>query len=297
MRETRRKDTVSSLLAGVSCLMTPTDMHMHAGTIETAASILINRWDDPPDIAIVAGSGLSMLRSIGTLLDTVNCSDIPGIIGSSVAGHGSDICLLSLGGLRVMLFTGRLHLYEGLAPDTVAQHIMLTRMLGCNSVLLTNASGGLHPLLSVGNVVLVSDVINMTFRSIASSCGRVLHRQFDVLDRQWQQRIIDASVRSGVPIRRGVFAQMLGPSYETRAEVRMLRRIGADLVGMSSAVEARWASSVGMRIVMLSVVTNTLTDSAVRYVSHDEVLTAGRIAEHDFVNAVRCAIESCPPGV
>ncbi len=270
---------------------------MHAGTIETAASILINRWIDPPDIAIVAGSGLSMLRSLGTLLDTVNCSDLPGIAGSSVAGHGSDICLLSLGGLRLMLFTGRLHLYEGVLPETVAQHIMLARMLDCNSVLLTNASGGLHPLLSVGNVVLVSDVINMTFRRIDASSVMVPHRRFDVLDLQWQQRIIDASVRSGVPIRRGVFAQMLGPSYETRAEVRMLRRIGADLVGMSSAVEALWASSIGMRIAILSVVTNTLTDSSVRSVSHDEVLTAGRNAEHHILDAVRCAIESCTPRV
>lgn len=277
--------------------MTPTDIHMHAGTIETAASILINRWDDPPDIAIVAGSGLSMLRSLGTLLDTVNCWDLPGITGSSVAGHGSDICLLSIGGLHVMLFTGRLHLYEGLPPDTVAQHMMLTRMLGCNSVLLTNASGGLHPNLSVGDVVLVSDVINMTSRWITPSSEMVPHRQADVLDRQWQQNIIDTSVRSGVPIRRGVFAQMLGPTYETRAEVRMLRRIGADLVGMSSAVEARWASSVGMRIVMMSVVTNTLTDSTIRSVSHDEVLTAGRQAERHIIDAVRCAIEACPPSV
>lgn len=277
--------------------MAPIDVHMPTGIMDTAASMLIERWDVPPDIAIVAGSGLTMLRSLGTLLDTVNCSDLPGMTRSSVPGHGSDICLLSLGGLRVMLFTGRLHLYEGLSARTVAQHMMLARMLGCESVLLTNASGGLHPLLSVGDVVLVSDVINMTSRWITPSAELVPGRRSDVLDLVWQQSIMDLSVRSGVVIRRGVFAQMLGPSYETRAEVRMLRRIGADLVGMSSAVEARWASSVGMRVVMLSVITNTLTESSTRSVSHDEVLTAGRNAEHHIINATRCVIEACPPRV
>jgi purine-nucleoside phosphorylase len=145
--------------------------------------------------------------------------------------------------------------------------------------------------------MVVSDIINWSLRSISRQPLHDLRSNGPVLDDRWQHAILSASTLAGVQLNRGVFAQMLGPSYETRAEIRMLRKCGADLVGMSSGVEARWASSIGMRVAMISLVTNTLTDTTVRTVSHDEVLEAGRSAEARVCIAVRCAIESLPLSV
>lgn len=265
--------------------------------VSEAADVLRMRWNCVPDVAVVAGSGLSVLRTLGTLIDSVRYSELPGLTTSTVAGHDSELCLLQCGSSRVALFTGRVHLYEGHTASVVAQQLALMNLLGCSSVVLTNASGGLNPARTVGDVVIVSDIINWTFRSISRQPLQGHRPSSTVLDDRWQHAILSASTREGVQLNRGMFVQMLGPSYETRAEIRMLRKCGADLVGMSSGVEARWASSIGMRVAMISLVTNTLTDTTVRTVSHDEVLEAGRIAEARVCMAVRCAIESLPLSV
>lgn len=259
--------------------------------VSEAADVLRRRWSCVPDIAVVAGSGLGVLRTLGTIIDRVSYSDLPGMPTSTVAGHDSELCLLQYGTSRVALFTGRVHLYEGHAASFVALQLALMHELGCSAAILTNAAGGLSPARRVGDVVVVSDVIDCTFRTIARPASGISR---DVLDHAWQHTTLTTAARSGVCVHQGVFAQMLGPSYETRAEVRMLRRFGADLVGMSSGVEARWASGCGMRIALLSLVTNTLTDTMVRTVSHDEVLEAGRSAQGRMCDAVRCAIESLP---
>lgn len=265
--------------------------------VSEAADVLRMRWNCVPDVAVVAGSGLSVLRTLGRLIDSVRYSELPGLTTSTVAGHDSELCLLQCGSSRVALFTGRVHLYEGHAASVVAQQLALTHLLGCSSVVLTNASGGLNPARSVGDVVVVSDIINWSLRSISRQPLHDHRLNGPVLDDRWQHAILSASTLAGVQLNRGVIAQMLGPSYETRAEIRMLRKCGADLVGMSSGVEARWASSIGMRVAMISLVTNTLTDTTVRTVSHDEVLEAGRSAEARVCIAVRCAIESLPLSV
>lgn len=262
--------------------------------IADAAAMLQTSWGQAPDLAVIAGSGLAILRELGTVIDTVAFQDLPGMQSSTVSGHGSDLCLLQCGSARVALFTGRLHLYEGYQPHTVAQQLALMSSLGVRSALLTNASGGLHPLRSVGDVVLVTDVINWTFRRVSLQVPGVDKPTGAVIDHSWREAILQHTSAAGMPVHQGVFAQMLGPSYETRAEIRMLRRLGADLVGMSSGVEAGWAASVGMRVAILSLVTNTLTDSSVRFVSHDEVLEAGVHAQNRMRDVVRHAIAALP---
>lgn len=277
--------------------MTIVDVHDPRAEMQRSADILRERWGAPPDVAVVAGSGLSILRSIGRQIDLIPYGDLPGFAGSSVAGHGSDLCLLDVASKRVALFTGRVHLYEGHAPHTIAQHAALMACLGCSSILLTNACGGLHPARSVGDIVLASDVINWTSRSLvtASSGVSVAYAQpSNVLNSHWQHAILDSCAGSGIAIHRGTFVQMMGPSYETRAEIRMLRRLGADTVGMSSALEARWAASQGMSVAMVSLVTNTLTDSIVRSVSHEEVIDASARAQERICEVVRCAINTLP---
>jgi len=277
--------------------MTIVDVHDPRLELQRSADFLRERWGAPPDVAVVAGSGLSILRSIGRQIDAVAYSDLPGFAGSSVAGHGSDLCLLDVASKRVALFTGRVHLYEGHAPHTVAQHAALMSCLGCSSILLTNACGGLHPARSVGDIVLASEVINWTFRTLAtgSTDSSVSSAQpSTTLNHLWQRTILDSCSRNGIAIHRGTFAQMMGPSYETRAEIRMLRRLGADTVGMSSALEARWAASQGMSVAIVSLVTNTLTDSVVRSVTHEEVIDASARAQERICEVVQCAISTLP---
>lgn len=262
--------------------------------VTEAAAMLHARWGQVPDLTVIAGSGLSVLRQLGTVIDTIAYHDLPGMQSSTVSGHGSDLCLLQCGTARVALFTGRLHLYEGYQPHTIAQQLALMSSLGVRSALLTNASGGLHPLRSVGDVVVVSDIINWTFRRIASTISVAHESPSSVVSHSWRDALLRSATQAGLPLHQGVFAQMLGPSYETRAEIRMLRRLGADLVGMSSGVEARWAASMGMHVAIVSLVTNTLTDSSVRCVSHDEVLEAGVQAQNRMCEAVRHAIAARP---
>lgn len=290
----RRKDTVSPELTDVSCRMPGIDTHDPCVGLEAAAAALRHRWQGLPDIAVVAGSGLGILRSMGRLVDTVPYSELPGLSLSTVDGHGSDLCLVECGGRRVALFTGRLHLYEGHAPHIVSQQLALMQLIGCNHVLLTNACGGLNPARSVGDIVLVHDVVNHTARSLERPHPIRLRKNRSVVDTQWCEAILKQTAAQGLRIEQGIFAQMLGPSYETRAEIRMLRRTGADIVGMSSAVEALWASYVMMRVAILSVVTNTLTDTTMRTVSHEEVIEAGRHAQSLIRDTVVCAIEACP---
>lgn len=274
--------------------MTIVDVHDPRSKMQRSAAILRERWGTPPDVAVVAGSGLSVLRLIGSQIDQIRYCDLPGYVGSTVEGHGSELCLLDVASKRVALFTGRVHMYEGHAPHSVAQQAALMWCLGCSSILLTNACGGLHPSRSVGDIVLASDIINWTFRSLATGSSVSYAQPSNVLSRSWQHAILDSCAKSGIAIERGTFAQMLGPSYETRAEIRMLRCLGADTVGMSSALEARWAASHGMSVAMVSLVTNTLTDSIVRSISHEEVIDASARAQERICEVVRCAISTLP---
>lgn len=290
----RRKDTVSPELTDVSCQMPGIDIHDPCLGLEAAAAVLRHRWKVLPDIAVVAGSGLSILRSMGRLLDTVPYADLPGLSCSTVEGHGSDLCLVECGPRHVALFTGRLHLYEGHAPHVVAQQIALTRLVGCTNILLTNACGGLHPARSVGDVVVVRDILNQTGQSLERPRQDGQRHRRALIDDRWCEATLNLSAQRGLRLEQGTYVQMIGPSYETRAEIRMLRRIGADIVGMSSGVEASWASCMSMRVSIVSVVTNTLTDTTVRTVSHEEVVEAGRHAQSRIRDAVICAIEACP---
>lgn len=274
--------------------MSVIELHDPRVQLRPAAEEILRRWSAVPDVAVIAGSGLQVLRTMGTVVDSIPFADLPGLSTSTIAGHGSELCLLDCGRRRVALFTGRLHLYEGHAPSTVVQQIALMRAVGCTNVILTNASGGLSPSRHVGDVVVVNDVIKFAFHILLHGANLESTQTRQVIDAHWHSRVIHYALDRGIPVHEGVFVQMLGPSYETRAEIRMLRRFGADIVGMSSAMEASWAASAGMRVSMISLVTNALTDTTVRSVTHEEVIEAGNNAQDHVRDAVLCAIAACP---
>lgn len=259
-------------------------------TVEAAASLRAV-FPSVPETAVVVGSGLGSLED--ALMDPVAVAfgDLPGLPAAGVSGHGGRFVHGRLGDADVLLQSGRFHLYEGHPAGVVVAPVRILAELGVGTVLMTNASGGIHPLLEPGDVVLVDDLLNLTFRSPLS--GPVLEgeeRFPDMsrpLDAGLARLIRDAAAHLELPLASGTYAAVLGPQYETAAEIRMLARLGADVVGMSTVPEAIAAAARGLRCAVLSLVTNRATGLSRGPLSHDEVLEAGAAAAHRVSALVR----------
>lgn len=206
---------------------------------------------------------------------------------TGVAGHSGRLALYNRTGGAVLVSFGRRHLYEGVGSDEVTTMIRTAAALGVRTCILTNAAGGLNPLLQSGDVMMIEGMIGLLLGSRAVLGARAgsegegeeersrdeTHRP--VLAAHYHSAILDAAWRRGMPLRAGVYASLSGPSYETRAEIRMLRSMGAHAVGMSTFLEAAAAAREGMEVVAFSLITNTLTDTLVRPLGHDEVIDVG----------------------
>lgn len=190
-----------------------------------------------------------------------------------------------------MLCSGRLHMYEGYSNAECLQLISILHGLGVASVVITNAAGGLHWKYKVGDIAMVTDTIDFTFASQPAVSQSHQCTDAWAASKDFQQRIMDLCALRGIPLHSGTYCQVSGPSYETRAEIRMLRKIGADLVGMSTVRELRLATSLGMRAVAFSMVTNTLTDTVQRSVTHEEVLDVAFQAGSSLNRIIGCCLE------
>jgi purine-nucleoside phosphorylase len=230
---------------------------------------------DPVDVAVVLGSGWGDAADlIGRLDAQVDLADLPGFRAPSVVGHGGVLRRVSRGGRSALVFLGRTHLYEGRGVDAVAHSVRTAAAAGCPRIVLTNGCGGLNPAWQPGTVVLIRDHINLTARS------PLVGPQFVDLTDVYSSRLRDLALEVDPTLPQGVYAQLPGPHYETPAEIRMLARLGADLVGMSTAPEAIAARAAGLEVLGLSLVTNAaagITDAAL---DHAEVLASGQQAAH-----------------
>lgn len=260
-------------------------------TVESVAAGLRAAFPSVPGTAVVVGSGLGALED--ALVDPVAVAfgDLPGLPAAGVSGHGGRFVHGRLGDTEVLLQSGRFHLYEGHPAGVVVAPVRILAEMGVGTVLMTNASGGIHPLLEPGDVVLVDDLLNLTFRSPLS--GPVLEgeeRFPDMsrpLDAGLARLIRGAAAHLDLPLASGTYAAVLGPQYETAAEIRMLSRLGADVVGMSTVPEAIAAAARGLRCAVLSLVTNRATGLSRGRLSHDEVLEAGAAAADGVSSLVR----------
>jgi len=242
-----------------------------------AADVLQRRWSSLPAVGIITGSGFQYQPGNGSVVDHVRYADLPGLQRSSVAGHNSQLQLLEVDGKGVVLCSGRLHPYEGHSEAQCMQLVTLMRALGITTLIITNAAGGLHWRYSPGDIALITDTIDLTFlpgyRHDLFSDGTPFNRTaFDATS------VLERCSAMHLALETGTYCQVLGPNYETRAEIRMLRKLGADLVGMSTARELRMARRLGINAVGFSMVTNTLTDSHRRSVTHSEVLDVATAA-------------------
>jgi purine-nucleoside phosphorylase len=252
-----------------------------------AQAFVRGKTDAPPDVGIVLGSGLGAFADQLEGSVAIPYAEIPGFPVSRVPGHAGRLVVGTLrtahGAAVVAAMQGRVHLYEGWPADEVAFGVRVLHGLGIRALLLTNAAGGIAATLAPGDLVRITDHLNLTGQSpLVGENDDQLGPRFPDLSAAWDPALgalLDAAAAaSGVALKAGVYAGLLGPSYETPAEVRMLRTLGADVVGMSTVIEAIAARHAGLRIAGLSVVTNLAAGLAPAPLSHVEVQqTADRV--------------------
>jgi len=244
-----------------------------------------HHYPSAPAIGVVLGSGLG---GWATRLDEATrlpYATIPHMPTPSVAGHPGELWLGQLRGVVVACLRGRVHAYEGHPVETLAFGVRLLAALGCRAVLLTNAAGGIRSDLSPGSLMLITDHINLSGRNPLVAWAPAGHPAFIDMTRAYDRRLL-AAARSaaqslGLPLADGVYAALLGPSYETPAEIRMLRTLGADAVGMSTALEVIALRERGVAVGAVSCITNVAAGLSEATLDHDDVqATAARARSH-----------------
>jgi purine-nucleoside phosphorylase len=253
---------------------------------EKAAEELVHLIGAAPEVAVVLGSGWRPVAdALGDAEVELPMTALPGFPAPSVPGHEGTVRSFRAGGPHVLVLLGRSHLYEGRSPAEVVHAVRTAVIAGARVVVLTNAAGGLDPGFSPGQVVLIRDHINLTGASPLSGGeppAGYPSRFVDLTDlysahlREVARSVDADSVGGGLP--EGVYAALRGPHYETPAEVAMLRLAGADLVGMSTALEAIAARHLGASVLGLSLVTNLAAGVSPEPLDHAEVLAAGAAA-------------------
>ena len=225
------------------------------------------------DVALVMGSGwVPAAEMLGEATAEVASTDLPGFAPPAVAGHAGTIRSIRSGERNLLVFLGRTHLYEGLGVRAVVHGVRTAAAAGCRAVVLTNGCGGLDPAWAPGTPVLISDHLNLTATSPIEGADFV-----DLTD-LYSPRLRELCRDVDPTLDEGVYAQLPGPHYETPAEIRMIRTIGGDLVGMSTTLEAIAARQAGMEVLGMSLVTNAAAGMTGEPLNHEEVLEAGRSA-------------------
>jgi purine-nucleoside phosphorylase len=245
-----------------------------------------------PSVGVVLGSGLG---GFGDAVDDaveIPYPEIPGWPSSTAVGHAGTLVLGGFAGVPVAVMKGRAHLYEGLPAEKVVFGVRVLGRLGIRSLVLTNACGAIDSTVDPGRLVAISDHINLQGTSpLVGPNDDALGPRFpdmsDAYDPAYRRLALEAAERLGLPLREGVYAAWLGPAFETPAEIRMMRALGADLVGMSTVPEVLAARHMGIRCLALSCVTNTAAGVRPEPIDHELVLEVGARAATDLVALLR----------
>lgn len=249
---------------------------MSPDAARAAAALAERTGVDHHDVAVVLGSGWGpAAAALGMPTAEVPMAELPGFLPPSADGHRGQVLSLATRDKRVLVFVGRIHAYEGHDLGLVAHPVRTACAAGAGVVILTNAAGGLRPDYRVGQPVLISDHLNLTARS------PLVGAQFVDLVDAYSPRLRKVAHAVDPTLAEGVYAAVPGPHYETPAEVRMLRTLGADLVGMSTVHETIAARAAGAEVLGISLVTNLAAGMTGEPLRHDEVLAAGRDSAAD----------------
>lgn len=247
--------------------------------VQDAANFLAHRLEARPRVHIILGSGLGGLAQAMSGATEVLFADIPGFPEVTVEGHSGRFLSGRLEGVDVLMQAGRFHLYEGHDAATVAGPVRIGRELGAEILVVTNAAGGIHPGLRPGSLVLLRDHVNFQFRNPLVGPVRPGEVRFPDMTEAYDTRLRETALavarEQGTMLTQGVYAGLLGPSFETPAEIRLLDRMGVDVVGMSTVPEVVAARAGGMRCLGFSLVTNLAAGLSGAPLNHEEVMETG----------------------
>jgi purine-nucleoside phosphorylase len=260
--------------------------------LKSAVAYIESQVTVRPSAAVVLGSGLGAFAETLDNPTAIPYGDIPGWPQSTAVGHAGKLVVGTIDGLPVAALAGRAHLYEGYTAQQVVFGIRALSKFGIGSIILTNAAGGVNPSYEPGQLVLISDHINLLGQNPLTgpnddSLGPRFPDMSEAYLKRYRTIAQEAGSEVGLRLQEGVYAALPGPSYETPAEIRYLRAIGADLVGMSTALEAIAANHAGMKVLGISCVTNYAAGVTDRKLDHREVLEVGERVKGTMVELLR----------
>jgi len=267
--------------------------------IREAADYIGARTDVRPAIALVLGSGLGVLADEIENAVTFSYADIPHFPVSTVEGHAGELLIGTLAGQPVLLMKGRFHMYEGYGAETVSFPVRVMKALGVTTLLVTNAAGGINASFQPGDLMLISDHINFMFKNpLIGPNDPEVGVRFPDMSEAYSKRL-RALARAvgkkvGVSFQEGVYAGLLGPTYETPAEIRMLRTLGADAVGMSTVPETIAARHSGIEVLGISCISNMAAGMLDQPLNHAEVMETAERVRETFIRVVKGIVAELP---
>jgi purine-nucleoside phosphorylase len=264
---------------------------------EEAARTIRGRTAAEPQIALVLGSGLGGFADEFEDSVALPYREIPGFVSSTAQGHVGSLVIGKVEGVPVVAMQGRVHYYEGYSLEEVTFPIRTFKLLGIKTLILTNAAGGIDVQLSQGALMVISDHLNlMGVNPLRGPNDERFGPRFpdmsEVYSRDLQELATEEARALGITARRGIYAALQGPSYETPAEIHMLRAFGADAVGMSTVPEAIIARQMGMKVLGISCITNMAAGISESPINHEEVMETGQKVRESFTQLLRRVIAS-----
>ena len=249
-----------------------------------------------PDVAVILGTGLGGLADEMQIAARIPYEEIPGFPPSTVESHAGRLLLGTLAGRQVVTMQGRFHRYEGYSLQQIAFPVRVLRALGARLLVVSNACGGLHPLWSPGELMLIADHINLLGDNpLVGPNDDGLGPRFPDMSEPYDARLRTlaraVALEQGIPLREGVYVAVPGPSLETRAEYRMLRALGADVVGMSTVPEVIAAVHAGMRVLGVSIITDQCLPDALEPATVERIIAVARAAEPNLSALIRGVLE------
>ena len=246
--------------------------------------------DPRPVAAIILGSGLGDLADRIQNAPRVRYADIPGFHATNVAGHRGELIRGTLGGREVLALSGRFHMYEGYSARTAGFPVRVVHALGAKVLFASNAAGGINRAFDPGDLMVIEDHLNLMFRNPLIGPIEPGDTRFPDMSEPYSRRLIkalhDSAAATGISLRQGVYGGLLGPTYETPAEVRMLDRLGADAIGMSTVPETIVAAAIGMEVAGVSLITNAAAGISSAALNHVDVVAVGAAAAARFSGVV-----------
>jgi purine nucleoside phosphorylase I, inosine and guanosine-specific len=271
--------------------MTTFDAATFTHQLEEAAKYIRERLTEEPEIGLILGSGLGILADLIEQPITIRYEEIPHFPVSTVVGHAGELVAGKVAGRSVIVMKGRFHLYEGYGVEKVTFPVRVMKLLGVSKLIVTNAAGGVNRSYVPGDLMVISDHINLLGRNplVGPNLDRFGIRFPDMTEaysKRMRKLLHETAEELGMKLQEGVYVALLGPTYETPAEIRMMQAIGADAVGMSTVPEVIVARHAGIEVLGISCITNMAAGILDQPLDHSEVMETAERVKEQFLNLV-----------